>query len=135
MNDKWAKDGKRWHIRERDRVAERFRSHVRTPSNPKGRIVRENCTLCAKENKEKRGEAHHPDYNYPFKVAWLCFGHHRKVDHGALALTERDFWDYTSLVAPLLKPRLEGNRNALKDAKVDIELEAEFDKQVAGVPF
>lgn len=134
MNDKWTKDGKRWSVRERDRIAERFRSHVRTPSNPKGRIIREFCTECAKSGVQKKAEAHHPDYRKPFKVAWLCYGHHRSADHGGLELTERDFWDYTSLVRPLLKPGLEGNQNAVKDSQV-VDLTDEFEQKVAGVPF
>lgn len=122
MNDKWSKDGKRWHVRERDRIAERFRSHVRKPSNPRGRIIRENCFACRLEGIAKPGEAHHPDYTRPFLVAWVCYKHHRSADHGGLVIPRRELWDYSSLVAPLLKPGLEGNQNALS-------------QRVEGVPF
>ncbi len=39
-----------------------------------GRIKRKPCCLC-----KKTAEAHHPDYNKVFEVAWLCKSHHRKL--------------------------------------------------------
>jgi hypothetical protein len=130
MNDRWSRqDGKRWSRRERDRVAERFRSHVRTPSNPRGRIVRERCPW---HPEKARVEAHHPDYARPFLVVWCCFACHRRIDHGSLVPTVRETWDYTSLVEPLLRPALEGNKNAIKDSVIPKEF---VEVPAEGVPF
>jgi hypothetical protein len=122
MNDKWqGGDGACWNTREKQRIAERFRSHVRTKSNPRGRIHREKCYFCTREypNPEEwphlpRADAHHVDYARPFVVAWLCFRHHRAVDHGR-ALPPTALHDYFSLVAPLIRRGLEGNKNQKGD--------------------
>lgn len=34
----------------------------------KGIIIKENCRLCGSDN----AQMHHPDYNKPTDVAWLC---------------------------------------------------------------
>lgn len=82
-------------LERRLRCRRRFRHHVRTPvSNPKGRIHREPCCRCG----EREAEAHHLDYENPFRVAWLCSSCHRKVDHGSLNLRQKDIWDYSGLV-------------------------------------
>ena len=90
---------------EQDRIARRFRHHVRTTWNPKGRIRREPCQFCGAEEStwgkaRKAGpiEAHHVDYAQPFLVVWVCFTCHRKVDRGELKILKRHLWDYTSLV-------------------------------------
>ena len=36
-----------------------------------GKIVRKCCELCG-----AKAQAHHPDYNYPLEVQWLCVKHH-----------------------------------------------------------
>ena len=38
-----------------------------------GLIKKEPCILCG-----EKAEGHHPDYNKPFKVIWLCPVHHRE---------------------------------------------------------
>jgi hypothetical protein len=125
VNDKWQDGGEAWNSPEKERVAKRFRAHVRTPSNPKGRIHREKCFFCKREYPLPeewphlpRADAHHVDYSRPFVVAWLCFRHHRAVDHGR-KLPPTALHDYSSLVAPLLKRGLEGNKNQKGNGQVE----------------
>lgn len=47
-----------------------------------GRITRGPCEKCDTLN--MRTQAHHDDYRSPLKVKWLCFKHHREVEHGQL---------------------------------------------------
>jgi hypothetical protein len=79
---------------EKERASRRFRHHVRTQSNPNGRIEREPCYFCG----EAPTQAHHPDHAYPYRVVWVCLSHHRMVDHGALAVPEAAIRDYISVV-------------------------------------
>lgn len=118
MNDRWQKGGRRWNAAERQRVARRFRHHVRTPWNPLGRIQRDLCFFCVR-NALAGGyprlehlstvSAHHVDYARPFVVVWACDSHHRQIDHGVLRIPLRAICDYTSLIeAPGVAQR--GNR-------------------------
>ena len=99
-NDGWKnKAARRWNSVERTRIARRFRHHVRTDWNPKGRIHRDFCAACLDEGEQTWvTEGHHIDYDRPFVVVWLCFRHHRQVDHGSLRIKQRWIHDYTSLV-------------------------------------
>lgn len=87
----------RWENFERDenavRASRRFRHHVRTNWNPKGRIHREPCVFCG-----CLAEAHHVDYSRPFLVSWLCFSHHRQVEAGTIKLYRKHLFNYESLV-------------------------------------
>lgn len=99
MNDKWmAKDSERWNDPSQIRVARRFRHHVRTTSNPRGRIHREPCFNIRECGSTKPADAHHVDYNQPFLVLWVCVNCHRKVDHNSLKFKKSDLWDYSSVV-------------------------------------
>ena len=83
----------------RVRCARRFRYHVNTRSNPRGRIFRLPCVFCPLDRgTQQPSEAHHVDYAKPFLVAWLCEVHHRMVDHGSLKLQARMLCDYSGLV-------------------------------------
>ena len=84
-----------WNDFERVRIARRFRHHVRTAKNPKGRIEREGCAFCPKLSKI---EAHHVDYNQPFLIVWVCVSCHRKVEHGTLKVTKKRLRDYSKVV-------------------------------------
>jgi hypothetical protein len=118
-NNRWATDdGQRWQSAEHTRIGRRFRGHVRTETNPKGRIHREPCYF----HREMIGEAHHPDYDQPWAVVWLCSSCHRRADHGTLRVTKKMIWDYTSLVPK--KPKL--YRNGLVVVKRSVGANAPF---------
>lgn len=40
-----------------------------------GRLIRQPCEVCG----AVRVDAHHPDYNRPLDVCWLCRRHHRAI--------------------------------------------------------
>ena len=42
-----------------------------------GKLKRQSCEVCGK----KKTDGHHPDYNYPLKVMWLCKKHHKRWHH------------------------------------------------------
>lgn len=42
-----------------------------------GRAERKPCEVCG-----KKAQAHHHDYSKPLDVRWLCFKHHRELEHG-----------------------------------------------------
>lgn len=116
-NKQWLVGDARWNPRDRQRVEEQFRRHVRTPEkNPNGRIHREPCPFCTREGRPvlvefvkgveayvPRTEFHHIDYNNPFLGVWCCNSHHRRIEHGSVTVRKRDIWDYSSVVAPLLR--------------------------------
>jgi hypothetical protein len=99
--DPWAK-WRRWGLEHPDeeRVARRFRHHIRTPRNPKGRIHREACQFCPNP---RPAQAHHVDYSEPYKVVWCCDCCHRDIEAGAIKVLKKHVWDYTSLIARPLK--------------------------------
>lgn len=49
----------------------------------RGKLLRQPCEVCS----NPKSEAHHADYSRPLEVAWLCFKHHREVEHGQLVHT------------------------------------------------
>lgn len=120
MNDRWQKSGTRWNQRDRIQVARLFRHHVRTPSNPRGRIHRECCWFCL-ETARRGGYPlaehlplapfHHIDYARPFVGVWCCDKHHRMIDHDSLRVPARAIHDYTSLIEAPGVGRRGGRRN------------------------
>lgn len=131
MNDKWLKlDGTRWGHEAKVRVARLFRHHVRTPSNPLGRIVRDPCWWCARASVRgdgprlehlPPGEAHHVDYERPFLVTWACQPHHREIDHGSRKVPTMALRDYSSLVHQRHGARRENRKsNPHPEAAADV---------------
>lgn len=102
--------GERWNSAERIRVERLFRGHIQSRCNPRGRIVRLPCTFWGgvrgrwpqAQPPDCLGEpadAHHVDYDQPFRVVWLCRNCHRKVEREKLRVTPAMVCDYSSLVA------------------------------------
>jgi len=85
-----------------DRYERRFRHHIQTPSNPKGRIVRLPCAFCA----FPAAEAHHLKYepDWAFIIVWACISCHRKLEYGSLKIGARQICNYTSLVSNISRP-------------------------------
>ncbi len=50
------------------------------------RLKRMPCEMCG----SKKSEAHHDDYRKPQQVRWLCFRHHREVEHGQIITALKD---------------------------------------------
>ena len=42
----------------------------------KGFLVKQPCLICG-----KKAQAHHPDYDLPLSVVWLCSSHHKQTHH------------------------------------------------------
>ena len=63
---------KEWWEKHRDRlrVKERVKYAVRV-----GKLVKGPCEVCG----EALVEAHHPNYDRPLDVVWLCKKHHREI--------------------------------------------------------
>jgi len=80
------------HAREkryRDDPIKRLKSLTRWFTNHEiraGRLTRKPCTLCSAE----KAHAHHPDYNQPSLVVWLCHECHRQV-HSQDAQLKKEF--------------------------------------------
>lgn len=45
-----------------------------------GKLTREPCEVCG----DPDTQAHHDDYSKPLEVRWLCFKHHREIEHGQI---------------------------------------------------
>ncbi len=50
----------------------------------RGLVQRQPCEVCGDQNTE----AHHPDYDRPLEVVWLCRAHH-KAEHAQVRRAER----------------------------------------------
>ncbi len=48
----------------------------------KGAIIKKSCAICG----SLKSDAHHPDYNKPLEVQWLCRKHHALVEGGLVCL-------------------------------------------------
>lgn len=55
-----------------------------------GRLIKKPCSVCGVTEKV---EAHHPDYDYPLEVVWLCRQHHYEK-HGKGRSKVIQTWNY-----------------------------------------
>lgn len=73
------------HYRAYERERYRQRKHKKAANNAlyrallKGDIARESCSICGDEDTQ----AHHPDYDKPLEVTWLCVRHHTDLHAAA----------------------------------------------------
>lgn len=64
----------------RERHPEKYHARMAVDNAVRdGRLTRKPCEVCGTTD---RVQAHHDDYSKPFDVKWLCFKHHREVEHG-----------------------------------------------------
>jgi len=49
-----------------------------------GRLSRQPCEVC----QAPEAQAHHADYSKPLEVRWLCFRHHRELEHKQVVIAE-----------------------------------------------
>lgn len=73
-----------WELSEYDKKCSRCRSYSRMLVS-RGKIRRQNCQECGSEKSER----HHPDYDNPRRVVWLCRDCHVK-HHQAERPTTRE---------------------------------------------
>lgn len=113
----------------RERYERRFRGHVQTLSNPKGRIVRLPCAFFV-DCGSYVAEAHHIKYepDWTFIVVWTCASCHRKVEYGSLRVGKRQICDYTSLVRNILRPGLYRENRREPDVSFEFGANAEQEK-------
>jgi len=45
-----------------------------------GRVIKLPCEVCGNPN----SQGHHKDYRKKLTVQWLCFKHHREIEHGQI---------------------------------------------------
>lgn len=67
-----------------------------------GVITRMPCSQCGNQ----RSHAHHPDYDQPYAVIWLCNTHHRKEHSRLFHLSESD--------------RIKDSKRVTAQARIDI---------------
>jgi hypothetical protein len=58
--------------RNKDRLAIKYKVKYAIKT---GKLIKQPCFVCG----EIEVDAHHPDYNAPLDVVWLCKKHHREV--------------------------------------------------------
>jgi hypothetical protein len=139
VSEGWAeKYTRKWNTRRRTQVAALFRHHVDTPCNRRaGRscaIIRQPCWFCLQEEIEtialalaedpeyipaalRNGQFHHQTYRRPFYGVWVCYSHHRMVEHGSIEVPLEATRDYLPAVRPHLRPYHAGARNPASLAK------------------
>lgn len=93
-NKEWRKkNGLAAENRWKDKNPEKTKAHRKVNTLLKyWKIKRGNC-FCG-----IRGQAHHPDYNFPYRIVWLCSVHHTQHHLGKLStpLTVVDLKDLIS---------------------------------------
>lgn len=70
--------GNREHIRERDNLGRRTRRRFKDKE------------VCAIPKCNRVGETHHPDYDKPYEIVWLCKKHHKAVECGKASFQPED---------------------------------------------
>ena len=58
-----------WEHLKESRARGKFQHYIK-----KGAIIRQSCEICS----EPKSEGHHPSYDKPLDVIWLCRKHHKR---------------------------------------------------------
>ncbi len=70
---------KKARLRAREREPQKYKARNAVSNAIRdGRLRREPCEICGDE----KSQAHHSDYSKLLEVQWLCFAHHREIEHG-----------------------------------------------------
>ncbi len=82
---------------DRNRIASRFRNHIRTArSNPRGRVIRMPCHF---HPEYVAAQAFHFDWSRPWAVMWLCPRCIADIRHNGMPRdVKKMIWDYSSLI-------------------------------------
>jgi hypothetical protein len=86
----------------RQRAAKMVRQALRD-----GTLVKQSCEVCDSEDVQ----AHHPNYDRPLEVVWLCKEHHDEV-HKALREGGAGFVSHAATPIPKLTPEQRAERHA-----------------------
>ena len=76
-----AKYNREWRSKNPKTSLEKYKDIVRSRTRyriNKGLLIKQPCEICG----ELKVEAHHEDYDEPFKIKWLCIKHHHDL-HGS----------------------------------------------------
>lgn len=72
--------GKLIHLQANERYREKYKNrdaarHIAGNALRDGKIFKQPCIICGHE----KTEGHHPDYDRPLDVVWLCMKHHKEA--------------------------------------------------------
>lgn len=101
--------------------ARRYWTHYLRDKN----VEKQPCVICG-----ETAEGHHPDYNYPLLIVWLCLHHHGKI-HG---IGDEVFTNGTALDYAITYPELDlrkrgSNSPVSKLTETDVRIIRETDTQ------
>ena len=87
-SDKGKEARSRAQAKYRDRHREKLLAHnAVTYALKMGRLLRQPCWVCGEV-----AQAHHPDYDRPLDVVWLCDPHHKQA-HALVANDQQQLAD------------------------------------------
>lgn len=70
----------RYQQNTRERNPEKYKARTAVGNAIRDRrLIRQPCQV---QPCETKAQAHHSDYSKPLEVDWLCFKHHRELEHG-----------------------------------------------------
>ena len=80
----YRKEYMRWYVRRPGKSVKRMARQYLNLAVQTGVITRESCSTCG----EPQGQAHHPSYDEPLMVVWLCRKCHRQLHERIRRLKE-----------------------------------------------
>jgi hypothetical protein len=75
-----TEQGKLIHLQANERYKEKYKNrhaarHIVGNALRDGKIFKQPCFVCG----DPKTEGHHPDYDRPLEVVWLCMKHHKEA--------------------------------------------------------